>query len=270
MTLFILLLIVGGLYVYARIIEPGELNTDSTNVIVPEDVSEGTVVFFSDTHFGRYYNEDRLDRIVTQINGQNPDIVIFGGDLIDNYNRDRSYLDTQALIEGLSKIDARYGKFAVYGNHDYGGGAEQIYTQIMEESGFTILKNDTVQITEMNLQITGYDDLLFGTTPSGDYDLSGGRFSLIVSHEPDTADDISIPEDAVMVSGHSHGGQITIPFLTEFYLPDGATKYLRGWYDNLGKNSNISLLVSRGIGVTGLPFRFLSSPEINVIHLVHT
>ena len=235
MTLFILLLIVGGLYVYARIIEPGELNTDSTNVIVPEDVSEGTVVFFSDTHFGRYYNEDRLDRIVTQINGQNPDIVIFGGDLIDNYKRDRSYLDTQALIEGLSKIDARYGKFAVYGNHDYGGGAEQI-----------------------------------GTTPSGDYDLSGGRFSLIVSHEPDTADDISIPEDAVMVSGHSHGGQITIPFLTEFYLPDGATKYLRGWYDNLGKNSNISLLVSRGIGVTGLPFRFLSSPEINVIHLVHT
>lgn len=269
LTLLILILAAAGIYYYARYIEPNELQTDEQNLIVPDSVPEGKIVFFSDTHFGKLYSEDHLAEIVKTINDQNPDLVIFGGDLIDNYNRDKSILNTEKIIEQFGQIQSKYGKYAIYGNHDYGGGAELIYKEIMTRSGFTILTNESQGISQMNLRLTGYDDLLFGYTPASDYSLSGDAFTVILSHEPDTVDRITIPSDAVMLSGHSHGGQVTIPFLTEYYLPDGATEYIRGWYNDKGKSSNIDLFVSRGIGMTTLPFRFLSEPEISVINLVH-
>lgn len=70
-----------------------------------------------------------------------------------------------------------------------------------------------------------------------------------------------------MLSGHSHGGQVTLPFLTQYSLPTGATKYIKGHYPDCGVSENLSLYVSKGIGMTVLPFRFLNPPEIMVLQI---
>lgn len=78
------------------------------------------------------------------INGREADIVIFGGNLLDNYARDRERLDLKYLQEELNKTEAKVGKYAVFGNHDYGGGAVRIYADFMNGCGFHVLDVETV------------------------------------------------------------------------------------------------------------------------------
>lgn len=270
-VLFIIVLIAALLvvciYGYARYIEPYRIQVVRETMEVPDDIGECRIVFFSDTHFGRWYAVDQIDEIARIINEQNPDVVIFGGDLIDDYNRDEDDLDIDKIVEGLKSIEATYGKYAVFGNHDYGGGAQYVFEDILEESGFRLLVNERVYIKKLNLKITGFDDSIFGYTRDAAYELDG--FRILVAHEPDQADKVDDDSVTLMLSGHSHGGQVYLPFMLNYFLPDGVTEYIRGWYTNLGVNENVHLYVTRGIGMTGIPFRFMSVPEITVIDLIH-
>lgn len=112
------------------------------------------------------------------------DIVIFGGDLFDNYARDKELLDMEYLQEELSKIEAKAGKYAVFGNHDYGGGAVRIYEQFMNNCGFYVLDNETVFLEKFNIEVIGFDDYLLGQTEVDFYHIQSDNFHLIVTHEP--------------------------------------------------------------------------------------
>lgn len=270
-VLFVIILIAALLvvciYGYARYIEPYRIQVVRETMEVPDDIGECRIVFFSDTHFGRWYSVDQIDEIARVINEQNPDVVLFGGDLIDDYNRDEEDLDVDKIIEGLKSIKATYGKYAVFGNHDYGGGAQYVFEDILDQSGFRLLVNERAYIKALNLKITGFDDSIFGYTRDEAYELEG--FRIIVAHEPDQADKVDDEDDTLMLTGHSHGGQVYLPFMLDYFLPDGVTEYIRGWYPSLGVNENVHLYVTRGIGMTGIPFRFMSVPELTVIDLVH-
>lgn len=256
------------MFSYARYIEPSMLRVKNVDLKV-KDIKDCRIVFFTDTHFGKLYSQSNIDKIVKKINNQNPDIVIFGGDLLDNYARDYSLLDTDSLQKSLNKIEAKYGKYAVFGNHDYGGGASRVYEKIMNGGGFKVLKNESSYINDLNLNIIGYDDYLLGNTKKSDYKIEENKFNLVVTHEPDVVELVTSSSENFILSGHSHGGQVTIPFLTEKILPVGARKYVKGLYaeNNVGINDSTKMYVSSGIGMTGIPLRFLNPPEIVVFNI---
>lgn len=261
--IIILTIILAAIAAYAYYIEPEllivrDMQIKSQNIQSTNQNSEKIkVVFFSDTHFREEYNEKKLDAIVEKINEQDADIVAFGGDLIDSYYV--SPVDLDYLKAGLSKVKAKYGKFAVYGNHDYGGGASRIYGDLMTESGFTVLKNDFVMIDEINTVVYGMDDYLLGNPDkSVAENADKSYYNILLSHAPDIIDDSKVKNVDFILSGHTHGGQVFIPFFQEKILPPGGVKYVKGLY-----NVNDSqLFVSSGIGTTKIKFRFLNVPEI--------
>ncbi|KNZ43012.1 hypothetical protein AKG39_04115 [Acetobacterium bakii] len=223
------------------------------------------IVFFGDTHFGEFYDTSQLDRIVEKVNAENPDIVIFTGDLIGASGEFISNPDCISL--GLAEIHATYGKYGVFGNHEYALYQEYDYEETMKAGGFEVLVNDWVDIPEINVRILGIDDYYQG---SPDKDLGSearmDAFNILITHEPDFVDQMNIDGVQLILAGHTHGGQISIPFLTEKILPFGGEKYIKGLFE-IGMDGKTDLFVTKGIGTTKLPFRFMNIPEIVSIEI---
>lgn len=262
---FVLIVIAAALLVggYARFVEPNLLRTNHETISTDGKTGPLTVVFFTDTHFGSQYSPQNLTRIVEKINAADPDLVFFGGDFFDTYWQDAELLDLSMISEELSKIQADLGKYAVWGNHDRGGGASQIYEQTLEAGGFTVLNNQWVSIPEENLTIAGVDDALLGTPSLNLEGAPEDGFTILLSHEPDLITELSMESVDWVLSGHSHGGQVRLPFLTEKILPPGSQQFFKGWY--IWEQAD--LFVSSGIGTTQLPVRLGNIPEICVFEL---
>lgn len=266
--LFIFIIIAGVLFVYARYIEPHMLQIENVTIEsthVTEDAENLKIVVFGDTHFSDYYSTYEFSKVVNSIEEIKPDMVIFSGDLIDDYS---TYTDdVDKISERLSRIEAPYGKFAIFGNHDYGGGAENEYKSIMEAGGFTVLKNEYFGIDELGIAILGIDDVIIGY---GDPSVaSWGRpdyFNIVLSHAPDVIDEILDYNVDLMISGHTHGRQININFFDEYILPPYGRNYVSGLFQFTNERGS-QLYVNSGIGMTKLPFRFLSPPELTCITL---
>ncbi|MDC3416546.1 metallophosphoesterase [Aquibacillus salsiterrae] len=262
----------GGTYYYAREIEPGLLAVRKDLIKSPkiaETFHNFKIVQFSDTHIGFNYSLEQLSDLVTTINEQNPDMVVFTGDLVDKPN---NYSWGKQLVHILSSIIAPYGKYWVYGNHDHGGYGTDIVKKTMQDSGFRLLQNSHSTIKKGNdsFNLIGLDDVLLGK-PDIETALAGideKLFSLLLVHEPDFADQSKTYPIDVQLSGHSHGGQVQIPFFGYIYTPEYAQIYVEGNYQ-IGERP-LSLFVSRGIGTTRLPYRFLCKPEISVFTLKNT
>lgn len=237
-----------------------------------ENAAEIKIVQFSDLHIKEDFTYRNLEKVVRKINGQNPDIVVFTGDLYDNY---AAYHDDENIIKQLSNIKATYEKIAIWGNRDYGGGAARQYESIMEQSGFTLLKNGNWYITLENgkkILFTGLDDSMLGNPYMPDstkiYD---SDYDILLMHEPDSVDVYSDYKYNIVLSGHSHGGQINIPFLPQINeaalsATSLATEYGRGMYD-LQFEGISKLYVNTGIGTTHISARFGVVPEVTVFHI---
>jgi Predicted phosphohydrolases len=265
-TIFLIIIIAGITLFYARYIEPKMLQEKEVTIhstYVSENAENLKLVVFADTHFGPYYTTEDFKKVLKSIKELNPDIVFFSGDLIDHYN---TYTEDVGVISKmLSSIEAPYGKFAVFGNHDYGGGAENNYESIMEGGGFTVLKNEYYAMDDLKIGIIGIDDVLIGY---GNPKISSwGRpdyFNIILCHEPDVIDEVLNYNVDLMISSHTHGRQINIKFFDDYILPRYGQKYIKGLYqfENARKSQ---LYVNSGVGMTKLPFRFLSPPELTCI-----
>ena len=269
--LLILLLLFAILAIcYSRYIEPERLVVKEITVETNTDIETCRIVFFTDTHFGALYDEKHIERIVETINGRDADIVIFGGDLLDNYAQDKEILDLEYLQEELSRIKAKGGKYAVFGNHDYGGGAFRIYESFMNDCGFYVLDDETVFLKEFNIEIIGFDDYLLGHTEEDFYCIQSDEFHLIVTHEPVISKFIEGSGENFILSGHTHGGQVSVPFFTKKLLPNGSDQFVKGFYSMNGTETDAStqMYVSSGIGLTKYPFRFFNIPEIIEINLI--
>jgi predicted MPP superfamily phosphohydrolase len=230
------------------------------------DEAEGLkIAVFGDTHFSDYYTPGDFDKVLESIDEMKPDMVVFAGDLIDHY--DIYSGDVSVISEKLSKIEAPYGKFAIFGNHDYGGGAENKYQSIMEAGGFTVLKNQYYAIDKLGISVIGIDDVLIGY---GDPDIaSWGRpdyFNIVLAHEPDLVDQVLTYNVDLMISGHTHGRQINLKFFDDYILPLYGKKYVSGQY-GFNNDRGSQLYVNSGIGMTKLPYRFISPPELTCITL---
>lgn len=264
--LFILILLAALCVGYARFIEPNRLTVTKI-----EDVSYSmkkplTVAVFADTHFGFQYDTGDFQKVVEQVNENPPDILLFAGDLIDNLNEYSG--STAAISAELGKMKAKLGKYAVFGNHDYGGGAEYEYEAIMNAGGFEVLVNETVTFQENNLRLIGIDDLLIGYgDPSVVNHAAPDMYNLVFCHEPDIVDNILDSNTDYMVAGHTHGGQIRVPFYTQKFLPSYGEKYIKGVYSLQNKNETI-LYVNSGLGTTKIPARLGAVPELTYLTII--
>ena len=250
---------------YAFFIEPKRLTIHQYNVGTADDrQSVITLLQISDIHLKKNYSTDQLNRIVAAANAQKPDIIVFTGDLFDNY---ANYGPVEETTKLLAELNAPLGKFAIWGNHDYGGGAAAVYPSIWHNSGFQLMENDGLTLRTENDQViylAGIDDSLFGTPSLEDALLnrSDGDYTILLTHEPDVADRALGRDVSLILSGHSHGGQVNIPFVPVTNVL--AEKYISGFYT---LSEETSLYVNTGLGTTLLPVRFRVPPEIAVFTL---
>lgn len=266
-ALLVLLVFTCGIFFYAKQIEPNLLTINQVSLPSTKKTKQLKIVFFCDTHFGKLYAPDKIESIVEKINKEKPDLIIFGGDFFDAYSRDEAMLDLDYFSEQLANMQSTYGKFAVWGNHDLGGGSARIYQNTLEQGGFTLLQNETITLSELNMTITGLDDYLLGKPDTKITEtLSPDFFNLLISHAPDVVDGMDTETADFILAGHSHGGQVYVPFLTSLILPTGAKYYPKGMYA-LDNPQETALFVSKGLGMTHMPYRFLNAPEIVTIEL---
>ncbi|PMC35111.1 metallophosphoesterase [Bacillus sp. UMB0899] len=256
-------------YTYARYFEPSFLEINKLKIThpkIPKSFDGFKIVQFSDTHLSEYFTIDRLKTIVGKINSLNPDVLFFTGDLMDEPNQ---YTQIKEIVPILEKLEAPFGKFAVYGNHDHGGYGTDIYRNVITMAGFTVLQNEVKNISMLDgnkISISGIDDLMLGK-PSYEGtlgNLNENTFNILLAHEPDAALKSKNYPVHLQLSGHSHGGQVQLPFYGPLITPPYATEYFEGMYDV----GNMKLYVNRGLGTTRLPFRFLSVPELTQITLL--
>ncbi len=269
--LFMLCLILAIIaFGYARYIEPFslksiELSLEDPKLQTQQADNKLKIAVFSDTHFSDWYTPEDFEKVVQGINEQKPDLVFFVGDLIDNFQTYKGSIE--AITTCLNDIQAPLGKFAVYGNHYYGGGAEWEYEGIMQNAGFTVLAGDYYALDDLQLAIIGIDDILIG---GGSPEIaSWGRedyYNIVLCHEPDVVDEITDYNVNLMISGHTHGGQINIPGYTDKFLPPYGEKYLKGLFE-FENHINTKLYVTSGVGMTKLPFRFMAPPDVTYITL---
>lgn len=259
-TMLILIIL---LLLYSRFIGTIGLNTKEYTIKdnnISNDFDGIKIVHFSDMHYKRIITKDRIDKIINEINLINPDIVIFTGDLIDQdseINED----DITYLKEVLSKINAKYGKYSVIGNHDYSIDIE-ILRSIYKESNFNLLENsyDIIYGKDNNkLYIGGISTGAFSDTVLNKMKYDEESYKIIILHEPDYTDEIISLNPNLILGGHSHNGQVNIPYLKKYFVPTGSKKY----YDEHYLVNNTNLYISSGIGVSRYNFRLFNHPSIN-------
>ena len=265
LTTFTLATILVGSYLYARYIEPNLLIVNREKLESSYLQAPLKIVFFGDTHLGEFNDNDQLDRIVAKINAENPDLIIFTGDLIGSSGD--FTVNPEAIAQSLGQIQATYAKVAVIGNHEYALLDQYNYEDLMEAGGFTVLVDDWLDITELNVRLLGLDDVYRGNpdTTLADEALDG-TYNILITHEPDIVDKMASDQVQLVLAGHTHGGQISLPYLTEKILPANGKKYVKGLF-SIGSEGQTKLFVTKGTGMTKLPFRFMNVPEIVAIEV---
>ncbi|NFN04225.1 metallophosphoesterase [Clostridium botulinum] len=270
-TIILIPAICFGIFAYSIYVEPNLLSVKNIEINNSSNIkNEDTIKIaqISDIHLGEYYAIDKLEKLVNKVNSQNADIIVFTGDLFDNVSK---FEDTSKVAPILKKLNANIGKYAIYGNHDYGGGAKNIYKNVMEDSGFKILVNEQANVkldSGKTMSILGLDDALLGNpdVEKTARNIKGSNYNLLLLHEPDLSDKFVSYNIDLILAGHSHGGQVKIPFLGEIVTPPLAEKYKDGLY-NLNTKRNTQLYVNSGIGNTKVPFRFMNVPEVSIFEI---
>ncbi|CAG7649023.1 UDP-2,3-diacylglucosamine pyrophosphatase LpxG [Paenibacillus solanacearum] len=254
---------------YARYAEPRWLERTSVTLRLdrlPEPMDGLRIAQFSDVHLGFHYMAEDLLRLGAEINLLQPDILCFTGDLVDYAIG--SEAETRGAIEALASMEAPLGKFAVLGNHDYYSSSADV-VRTLTAGGFTVLRNDAVR-AERNggaVWIAGVEDQWQGKPdirqalkkPNPD------DCVVLLSHCPDYADVTAQYPVDVQLSGHSHGGQVRLPFYGHIVVPKYARNYVLGLYALGG--GKLQLYVNRGIGVSQYPVRFWCRPELTLFTL---
>jgi predicted MPP superfamily phosphohydrolase len=240
------------------------------------------IAAISDIHGGsNNVTEERIRELVRKTNEQNPDLIVMLGDYVSEEFSDRTRLkmSMRTIAENLRGFRARYGVYAVLGNHDGDFNDEQVASEL-RRIGYRVLENEVAVIEKdgQKLRILGLLDHL-KVKDWGDF--SWQAKSALAKHEP-TGDiialehspdilpvvtgDLSIsPDLKLFLAGHTHGGQVWLPIVERPMIPSSyGQKYGYGHI----KDAGVDMFVTSGIGTSILPFRFFVPPEIALLTIV--
>lgn len=261
-----LLLIIGILFIYARYLGTSNLVIKEYSIInekIPLNFHGLKIVQFSDLHYGTTIKEEELKNVINKINELNPDIIFFTGDLIDNSYK-ISEDEEKLITKELNRLEPNIGIYAVRGNHDINDNFENI----IKNTYIELLNNQNKLLYFDNsstpIMLIALDDNLKGTQnidnafnfEDNDY------YKILITHEPDDYD--KLPKNVnLFLAGHSHLGQVRLPFIGSVYNMEGAKKYKEEKYEI----DETNLFISGGLGTTKIKYRFLDKPSINFFRL---
>ena len=266
-----LIIIISFTIMYSRFIGTNGLVIKETAVIdsnLPKNFYGLKIVQISDIHYKVTTSKKELKQIITEINLLKPDIVILTGDLFDSnikYKKE-DYID---IVKLLNKIDTNIAKYAIKGEDDLN---INNWEEVINESNFIDL-NDKYELVYNNgidpLLIIGissnYKNNHIKKTLTSIYKEINikYKYSVLLTHEPDIIDEIDYSKFNLILSGHTHGGQVKLPFIGGMIKDKYAKTYINDYY-NLG---NTKLYISSGIGTSKYKFRLLNKPSFNFYRL---
>lgn len=268
---------------------------------LPPQLAGFKIGLICDVHLGAFYTPDQLDQAVNLLKTNSPDLLLLGGDYILNdrsrfalsyaravghpyYKRPKPPHPGQLFtgcIDIIKQITPRYGTYSVYGNHDHWEGLN-LADKIFSKSSVKMLLNEfvSIKVDDCELQLIGVDDYWTGI-PEIPKNLPKRRtlknFVLLLSHNPDfisytmsntTASDTTLDKSLefdLALAGHTHGGQIKLPFFGSVFPNVADRRLSEGLFKNTSRKRESFVYTSRGLGAVELPIRLGSPPEVTVI-----
>ena len=254
---------------------------------LPDGLKGLKIVQISDIHLGSWASKDSLEEAVSMINGLDPDLVFFTGDMV-NYTSDEAY----TYEEILAKVKSRYGTYTVLGNHDYGDyvGWDSEYEKqknlqelinFYKRINWRLLnnKNDIIEVNGHKIAVIGVENWSSydrfpspGNLNKASENTESADLRLLLSHDPTHWEQVvskEFPEIEITFSGHTHGFQFGIDNNRMKWSPAKYFyKHWAGLYNNqIAAKKNQYLYVNRGLGNIGYPGRIGILPEITFLEL---
>ena len=228
---------------------------------LPESFSGLKVIQFGDLH---YSNNDLLKDVVNAITKRNPDLILFTGDLLGD--EDLTPGNRKKLVKELKKLSSTLGKYAVLGESD-----NDEALSILLDCGFTVLddsneliyneSNEPIMLVGLNTnnEVINYDKAFTN--------YNANTYTITIFHKPDYIDDfVEIYPVDIALAGHSHLGEIRIPYLLNLASKDHASKYINPYYEI----NNTKLYITSGLGTDTYDVRINARPSINFFRLRKT
>ncbi|MCK4668087.1 metallophosphoesterase [Candidatus Dependentiae bacterium] len=251
---------------YSIFIEPHNLEVNEFSLRTSRLAEEEsfTILHLSDLHlreFGR-----REQRLVDYLDGVTPDVIIITGDFIEDFS---ALYKFEKIFRSMK---SKFGVFGVLGNNDYGlsanGARVKTLEAFLKDMNITILRNQSIIIGNQ-IRLVGVDD------PHRGYDnmvkafrevAKSDKLRIVLTHSPETVDFLLSRQPDLILTGHTHGGQVALPIFGPVFL-----NIKKGFKINAGLNyfNNIPVYLSKGIGTTLFPIRFNCRPELTLITLEH-
>lgn len=232
---------------------------------LPPAFDHYSIAQVTDIHLGFLVSEAFVQGVVETANALKPDLIACTGDYVHEQNSRR---DIDRVWPLLSRLQARDGVASVLGNHDHWADSERsLYW--LERSGQNLRHRcRTIERDRDRLVIAGTGDLWEDTLRIDRSFASSdpGDCRILLAHNPDTMDTRFSTPLSLVLSGHTHGGQVSIPGIGPPFLPVVNKRYSRG----LITTDNGPLFISSGIGWSVLPLRFNCGPEIALLELVNS
>jgi len=222
------------------------------------------VAVIADLHTGApHVSLSKVERVVARVNRERPDLIALLGDYVDRRVTGATTVPVASVASALGRLEAPLGAVAVLGNHDWTEGGREI-AAALREVGVPVLENDAVAVGR-GLWVAGVADAgvrrpdleaaLAPPPPSSPV--------LLLSHNPDLFPEV--PEHvALTLSGHTHGAQVDLPVVRDRVTP---SRYGAHYAGGIFREGGRLLFVSRGVGTSGIPARFLAPPEVAMLEL---
>ncbi|WP_242256787.1 metallophosphoesterase [Bacillus cereus group sp. BfR-BA-01379] len=258
------------LYVQNNLISITEVKITSNKI--PSSFKGFKILKISDLHNKKF--GDSQETLIQKVKGENPDIIVITGDLIDS----KSY-DVEVSMELIRELVKEYQIYFVTGNHEKWSGKYNDLEKELKKHHVTVLRNEqvTIQKEEEKINLLGIDDPEFvtGNRDEGNvvkdeiskakFEMKPDTYNVLLSHRPEFLTEYADEQIDLVLSGHAHGGQVRLPFIGGLIAPNQGVlpTYTAGLYEK----QNTSMVVSRGLGNSIIPQRIFNRPELVVVQL---
>lgn len=261
-----LLLIITMLLVDGTFFAPNRLRAKETFIqdsSIPKTRNGFKIVFFSDVHYNLFIDQQRFEKVVSTINSVNPDVVLFGGDLIDNLSSNPLNTTNQdALVNLLKTIKAPSGKFYVSGqfesDSDY---ARTLSDKLLQRAEFESVNDKSLKLYfgDSYINFIGIDYVSDSLKLEQAINkLDPAAYTLAISHKPSAIKTLDSSKINLMIAGFTHGGQINFPGFKEVFFQN------QSYNEETQIVGSTQLDISNGVGTSELDFRLFADPQINV------
>lgn len=260
LTVSAAMLVCEGILVYAIWYAPRRWRiTELREPLVRDPSVWVKAVFISDLHAGTQARNGHFRDLVQSVNDLHPDLILHGGDFVTGHAQEAGYL------ESLGELKPVYGSYFILGNHDYTDNPQAVRTQLLSWGNIDITNSNlTLRIHGKELRLSGLDDTMLGLPAAMPERSADGVPHLTLTHSPDALFDMHEGQTDLMLCGHTHGGQIRLPFIGCLGVPtrlgcraDQGIRIING----------VRTYISRGVGIVGCRARWLCRPEIVFLEL---